>query len=801
MARSGRDLLSIYARPSPLRRLGFVLSALVFALASVFVNPSAASVAGAANADDRVPAAPVVSFATVQKTADVQKRDFGGGLHPVRARLVADRDQVAPGETFRLGVHLEQAPGWHTYWKSPGEFGQPVEIQWTFPLGWTHTEYEFPVPSQFDEDGIYTYGYDDQVLFFVEVTLPVDQARVPVEVAASVQWVVCAELCIPGDAELKSTLGVTSSGSGPNGFTGLFDYYAGLHPTPVAELEQVTLDAATSMDGVRPGDAFQLAIRATPRGGVSFAAPTVVGAWPAFAPIVNFSGMFLGATVDVDEAGAVLVLVDLEAFEVDELPTGEGIGGLLQLETEDGILRTEVHMEVPWVGAGTPVRATASPLFGAAENGASFSSTVPAEGGGAAGGFATMLLMAFLGGLLLNIMPCVLPVLTLKLYGLIEQVDVGTRERRVAGIAYSAGIVVSFLALAAGVIACRVLLGESVLWGFQFQYPAYVAALATIVWVFGLSLFGIFEVPALGATQVSEASDKEGAAGYFLTGVFATLLATPCSAPFLGTGMGFAFSLPSYGILLFFGVAGLGLAFPFLIIALVPALYRFLPRPGAWMETFKELMGFTLVATALWLTDVLMGQVGTDGGIGFLAFLLVVSMGIWVMGKWGGPTESRKRQLVALAVAVGMSVGGGKMFLDLEMATDPIGDSGALSTDLDFSEAMPWQAFSEARVEELAGTPVFVDFTADWCLTCKVNEKTVLETATVRMAMAELGVVPLKADWTRKDEVISRWLQRYGKAGVPFYLVIPADRSKPNDALGEVITPEGVVEALRRATN
>ena len=217
------------------------------------------------------------------------------------------------------------------------------------------------------------------------------------------------------------------------------------------------------------------------------------------------------------------------------------------------------------------------------------------------------------------------------------------------------------------------------------------------------------------------------------------------------------------------------------------------------METFKELMGFTLVATALWLVDVLMGQIGTDRGISFLAFLLFVSMGAWVLGKWGGPIETRKRKLTALAAALLVSVGGGKLFLDLEMATDPVAPSGALATELDFSHEIPWQAFSEARVESLAGTTVFVDFTADWCLTCKVNERTILETATVRNGMKELGVVPLKADWTRKDQVITTWLQRYGKAGVPFYLVIPADRSRPNHPLGEVITPAGVVEALRKA--
>jgi len=409
-----------------------------------------------------------------------------------------------------------------------------------------------------------------------------------------------------------------------------------------------------------------------------------------------------------------------------------------------------------------------------------------------------MLLLAFLGGMLLNIMPCVLPVLTMKLYSLVEQRDVSASDRRMAGVAYSAGIVFSFVALAIAVVVLRLSFGQDVLWGFQFQYPAYVAALAALVWLFGLSLFGVFEVPALGANKAAEASAREGAAGYFLTGVFATLLATPCSAPFLGTGMGFAFSLSTAGVLLFFAVAGLGLAAPFLVIAVVPALFRFLPRPGAWMDTFKQLMGFTLVATTLWLVDVLVGQVGADRGIGFLAVLLFLSIGSWVFGRWGGPMESGSRQLMAFVMAVAIGGLGAHFFLDLEMAVDEPTSSSTLSSELDFSESMPWQAFSEERLAELEGTTVFVDFTADWCLTCKVNEKTILETEKVRNAMRDLGVVPLKADWTRRDPVITRWLQRYGKAGVPFYLVIPGDRALENIPLPEVITGDGVIEALRR---
>ena len=263
--------------------------------------------------------------------------------------------------------------------------------------------------------------------------------------------------------------------------------------------------------------------------------------------------------------------------------------------------------------------------------------------------------------------------------------------------------------------------------------------------------------------------------------------------------MGFAFTLPSWGILLFFGAAGFGLAMPFLLIAYVPAMARFLPKPGAWMETFKQFMGFTLMATTVWLVDVLAAQTGTAGASGFLAFLLVVSMGCWILGRWGGPVATDGAKLRSLLIAVGLSVLAGVQFLVTDFAEPEKADNGEIVTDLDFSESVPWQPFTEARVAALAGQPVFVDFTADWCLSCKANEKTVLASEAVRSAMKANGVIPLKADWTRRDAVITKWLQRYGKAGVPFYLMIPADASREHIALPEVITPGIVIDAFERA--
>jgi len=758
---------------------------------------------------------PSVSFEGLPASASFQEIDPEGKKHPVLARLLADRQVVMAGESFRLAVHLQQKEGWHTYWKSPGDVGQPTRIEWKLPPGWQAQPFEFPVPLRFEQEEIasVSYGYDDQVLFFSEVTVPADAAAGTVLLEAKAKWLVCEVSCIPGQAQLKLPIEVVAAGAAAKGagrYAPLVQHFAEQHPVHPTSISDFAIEASLSVSGVKAEQPFKVAIRVTPTGERKVKAVSTAGTWPAFAPIVKLTGMLMDSSITTGEDGAITVMLEAESFEMEgeELPTDEHIGGLLQLKVGEEWLRTEVTVPVPWVSADQQVDTSQSGMFAAlgddddsAGDGAGMavgSADVAAAEGGA-GRFLWMLLLAFAGGILLNIMPCVLPVLTMKLYSLVEQQDISTAERRAAGVAYSAGIVCSFLALAVAVIVLRLSFGQDVLWGFQFQYPVYVAALAGVVWLFGLSLFGVFEVPAFGANQAADASAREGTFGYFLTGVFATLLATPCSAPFLGTGMGFAFSLSTPGVLLFFAAAGLGLAFPFLVIAVVPALFRFLPRPGAWMETFKQLMGFTLVATTLWLVDVLMGQVGADGGIGFLAFLLFVAISAWIFGRWGAATETGARQLGALAVAIGVGVLGGMLFLDLEMAEDvPVGAEG-LSTDLDFSDAVPWQPFSEESLERLSGTTVFVDFTADWCLTCKVNEKTILESLAVREGMAELGVVPLKADWTRRDEVITKWLRRYGKAGVPFYLVVPADRSRANIALPEVITVDTVLTALRQA--
>jgi thiol:disulfide interchange protein/DsbC/DsbD-like thiol-disulfide interchange protein len=764
--------------------------------------------------------APAVSFDGLPDTADVQPIDMDEEEHPVRARLLLDRTAATPGETLRVGVHLTPREHWHTYWKSPGQIGKPTKIEWSLPEGVTAAPFEFPLPHKFDQEGILSYGYDGPVLLFSEIEVPAD-ASGEWTLGAKAEWLVCEVMCIQGSAELSRTVAV---GPGePSAHAPLFDHYAAQHPTPIAELAGIGVESALTNDVVRPDDTFNAAFRIVSTDGKPLKATQVEGAepWPTFAPLVQFSGEVWETKVEQTEDGALLATMELYALEIEDLPEGEVVGGLFQFQLGDQLVRTEVTAPITWAAKGAAAQATNSPLFGtpdvaeaAAEGASSEPVAEAAEAEPAADAAdaanevsaAWMLLLAFFGGVLLNVMPCVLPVLTMKLYSLIQQGDISNADRRLAGYAYSAGIIASFVALGLAVVLLKGVFGQSVGWGFQFQSPVYVAVLATIVFAFGLSLFGVFEVPALGANQAAQASAKEGAFGYFLTGVFATLLATPCSAPFLGTGMGFALSLPTAGVLLFFAVAGFGLAFPFLVIALVPALFRFLPKPGAWMDAFKQLMGFSLVATTVWLVYVLGKQVGigtlASGMTGFMMFLTVVGMAAWIFGRFGGPMETGKRQLAMFGLAVALSVGAGTQLLDLRFAETGAPTEGVANdvfAEAKWAEEIPWQAFSEDNVAALQGEAVFIDFTADWCLTCKVNEKTILSTDKVRGRMRELGVYPLKADWTRKDETITRWLQDYGKAGVPFYLVLPADPAAKPIPLPEVITADLVIDAMQKA--
>ena len=412
-----------------------------------------------------------------------------------------------------------------------------------------------------------------------------------------------------------------------------------------------------------------------------------------------------------------------------------------------------------------------------------------AQAGASGEGLFGMLFLALIGGLLLNAMPCVLPVLSIKIFGLVKSAGQGRGQLWGASLATTAGILVSFWALAAGIVLA-VGAGQAVGWGIQFQYPGFVTFLAVIVVLFSLNMWGLFEIPLPASlSRMTDGTQKEGMPGHFFSGLFTTLMATPCSAPFLGTAVGFALVESPFTIFAIFTAIGLGLALPYLLIAAIPKAIDLLPRPGAWMVTFRSVMGFLLAAAAVWLFYVLAAQVSPERLAAIQLTLLVLALVTWFFGKTNPGDSRRPAALIAMVVSAVFTVYLAANAPAVASTTAAVEESGGID----------WLRFDEQEARRLAeeeGRMVFVDFTADWCLTCKANERLVLETHTVRSAFDRFGVVPMKGDWTNRDDTITEFLARYGRSAVPFYILFrPGQEPHP---FGELLTREtilGVLEA------
>ena len=672
------------------------------------------------------------------------------GKPRVTATLVSDVTQVEPGGAFRVGVQLQMARGWHVSWKNAGEVGLPTEVVWDAPrvivgdLAW-------PAPGVHrSPDGAFTsYGYGGEVVLFAAARAGRD-AQPPLTVVATVQVLVCQIQCIPARLELTRVFGVGPRQADPVG--------------------SALLDAATSRVP-RPADASGLRIsvrRTTP-----------------FVPGQPFEG-----ELTVERADGAPEPLGADAFVPDLSP---GIGSVQGIPTGPGALHlwgkaaNDASPTLPRIagviglasGTAVEVRAPFEIPAGLVPHAASATAPVPAR----TPGLLWVLVLAFLGGVLLNAMPCVFPVLALKAYGFARTVHADHGSVRAHALAYTGGIVASLLVLAAAVLGLRAA-GHAVGWGFQFQEPLFVAVLSGVVLLFALNLLGVFElsVPAHGAgtllTAVDHAHGPLRSAG---EGVLAVVLATPCSAPLLGTAVGFAFAASAPVVLAVFVAVGLGLAAPFCAVVLVPGLRRRLPRPGAWMERGKQLLGFALLATGVWLIGILGSLAGVDGVVRLLAFLVVLALAAWAWGAW-------RSRPVLLGCVLGVLLAGS---VALRFGT------GA-ATPVAGREAWSEEAVSRALAE---GHPVFVDFTADWCLSCKFNERTVLASEAVQSALARTGTRLLVADWTRRDARIGRRLAAHGRAGVPMYLVYSPARPDEPEVLPELLTTDAVVSALQRAAS
>ncbi|WP_336486383.1 protein-disulfide reductase DsbD family protein [Methylobacterium nigriterrae] len=673
----------------------------------------------------------------------------------VRASLVAEPAAIRAGEPFTVGIRMAMKPNWHVYWRNPGDSGLPPEVVWTLPAGFSAGPIQWPAPERIPVATLMNYGYAGETTLLVTLTPPpsLDPAE-PLHLKARLGYLVCEEICVPGSAELALTL---PAGSGP----------AAPDPANAALFAR----AREALPKPAPGPA-RLS-REGERLVLSLDAPDLARRGVRSAAFFPYSETAIDNAAPQDLAiGGGTVRLTLTRANPGE-PAPSDLPGVLTVETDspDGPARQAFGL-----GAAPPPPAAAAQV---SDEAAPAPVAAPDETltlWSAAG-------LAFLGGLLLNLMPCVFPVLSIKVMSLVRHSGESAARVRLHGLAYTGGVLASFVGLAGLLVALKSG-GAGIGWGFQLQSPIVVASLAYLLLAMGLSLSGVVHLGSNLAGIGDGLTRRAGLEGSFFTGVLATIVATPCTAPFMGAAVGFALTQPAAVSLLVFASLGLGLALPFLLLTAFPGALRRLPRPGAWMETLKGLLAFPVYATVAWLVWVLSQQVGPAGLFSGLIGLVLVGFAAWAWerGRLAPPLAGRLAR--GLAGAALVAVGGLTVTLDADRA----GTAAA--------RAEGTEAFTQARLDALRaeGRPVLVNLTAAWCITCQVNERTALSTEAVRAALKLRGVTYLKGDWTNQNPEITRILERHGRSGVPLYLLY-AGAAEPA-ILPQILTQGTVLAAL-----
>lgn len=672
----------------------------------------------------------------------------------VRAELVAHAPEgIEPGKSFWLGLLIRHAPEWHTYWRNPGDSGLPTMLTWVLPAGVKAGDIDWPAPHRLPFGSLVNYGYEDTVVLPVPVQVADDFAGKQIDVQLRADWLVCKVECIPESGEFTLTLPTQASIA-----THRTEFEAAFAARPVM------LPAAKATASAE-GYALVLRVEGLPE--------RVTGRQAE--AYFETSGL-------IEHAEPVLQSWDGDVWEARVLLSPQRsaspdiVPAVLAFEGREDIFRVEAPMTMPWSQvAAVPPKAAPTFDFGR------FDRPAPVSTAGHLS-FALALGFAFIGGLLLNLMPCVFPVLSLKLLGFADHAH--ERARLVAGgFAYTAGVLLSFVALAGLLLALRAA-GEQLGWGFQLQEPVFVAALAVLFTVIGLNLAGVFELRAVLPANIGGWQLRHPTADAFFTGIIAVAIASPCTAPFMGAALGFAIGLPAMQALAVFAMLGLGMAAPYLFASLVPAVARALPRPGVWLLRFKTLMAFPMFATVVWLIWVLGMQTGIDGAVAMLGVLLVIALVAWV---WGSPMMGRGR--IALGIPALLLLG-----VTIAWAMPALRSAPSIAAVADET----WEAWSPKLMAEYRaeGRAVFVDFTAAWCVTCQYNKRTTLADQRVLDAFAQKNVVLLRADWTSRDDAISAELGALGRSGVPVYALYPPDEFEPPRLLSELPTLEEVQRAV-----
>ena len=644
--------------------------------------------------------------------------------------LISDHDTVAPGSSFTVALRMKFKGNWYTYWRNAGDSGEPVHIAWDLPEGVTAGPIQWPVPEIKTVGPITSYGMSKEVWLPVEIS--VDEtvaASQPIMLKLHAYYLVCDDLCVPEDGKLAVPMEIGTSATNP-------DHLAQIN---VAQAKIPQLGTARGSASLSNGKVV-FNIADIPSG---FETAKL---FPHENPIIVHSDV-----VDLTRAEQGQRYTATPGYGWDE---GTPLSFNATLVADDG--RAVV----------VPISTESPVAIGAISGGKN-------AGTGAKLGLLGAALGAFLGGLILNLMPCVFPIISLKALSLAKTAHGERSIIRRSAWSYTAGVLVSFIVFAGLLIALKAA-GASVGWGFQLQSPWLVGLLSLLLFAIGLNLLGVFDLGGRFQNIGSGRTSGSGAFSSFLTGVLAVIVATPCTAPFMAGAVGVALTGSALVTLIIFLALGFGFALPFLLVAYIPGLLARLPKPGVWMETFKQFLAFPMFAAAIWLAWVLSLQAGSTGILKLLLAGLALAFGIWALRKTGATTRTFGAVSIIIAILLPLS--------------NASSDGAATLT----SNAWSAEAVMAARMED---RPVFVDFTAAWCITCKVNEGIALKTKKTAKLFERTDTEFLVADWTNKDDVIAAELKRFGRAGVPLYLVYKPGESEP-EILPQVLSYEILKEAL-----
>lgn len=664
------------------------------------------------------------------------------------AELISETATVAPGDSFWTAVRLTPLPGWHTYWRHPGDSGMPTSLEWSLPPGVIAGPVVWPAPERIEYQSLVNYGYHGPVTLLTRIDVAKD-AKFDGDLVLKVRvdWLVCEEICVPEDADLVLAL--------PQGPPARNARGAALIAEALAQVPEAASWPAHFM--VSDGD-FRLTVDAPD---LDPANVTAAYFFPHQDGVITHAAPQRLTWTE----GGDPTLTTKRGYQTDLGP----VNGTLRLTGPDGALAFyDITANPVEAGAGGP-----PPVMGTLS-------------------LWQALLFAFVGGLILNLMPCVFPVLSLKALAIATKANHDQREIRLDTVAFTLGVLLSFSVLAAVLLAARQA-GELVGWGFQLQSPLVVLLLAYVLFAIGLNLSGLFVVGGRVAGLGQTLAARPGRSGAFFTGVLATVVAAPCTAPFMAGAIGFALTQSAAVAVVIFLALGLGLAAPFIVFSLWPGLHRRLPKPGPWMETFKQILAFPMYAAAAWLVWVLSLQTGALGVAVALAGGVLLAFAAWAYG-WAQQRQDRwgagMKILAALAVVAALAL------VTMPRTLDQPPSAIATSAD-DGLKAMPWSAETVVALRA-EGRPVFVNFTAAWCITCLANERMALTSSRVAAELKRHNVAYLKADWTNRDAAITTALQNFGRSGVPLYVLYPADTTKPPEILPQLLTEAIVLKSINR---